>query len=90
MVNSLGEVVNAKSLCNEANDQAAKLKRMTASLCNIDAIMLAKSLGGEKSRSMDDTMGTARDLDVGMEEAVLKMKKAASMVGDEYHNLPSI
>lgn len=39
---------------------------------------------------MDDTMGTARDLDVGMEEAVLKMKKAASMVGNEYHNLPSI
>ena len=49
-----------------------------------------KSLGGKKSRSMDDTMGTARDLDVGMEEAVLKMKKAASMVGNEYHNLPSI
>lgn len=90
MVNSLTEVVNARSLCGEASEKAEKLKQMTTSFANIEALKLIKSLGGDRDRSVSDAMGTAREVDVRMEEAALKMKSAAEMVGDEYHGLPSI
>mmetsp|Transcript_12497 Transcript_12497/g.27126 ORF Transcript_12497/g.27126 Transcript_12497/m.27126 type:complete len:546 (+) Transcript_12497:173-1810(+) len=90
MVNSLTEVVNSRSLCGEASEKAEKLKQMTTSLGNIEALKLIKSLSGDRDRSMNDAMGTAREVDVGMEDAALKMKSAAKMVGDEYLGLPSI
>jgi len=39
---------------------------------------------------MNDAESTARGVDVSMEDAALKMKNAAKMVGDEYLSLPSI
>ena len=90
MLSSLNEVVKSKSLCNDANEKMDKLKDMTTSLCNIEAIKLIKSLNGTKDRAVGDTMGAAREVDDGMEEATTKMKSAASTVGDAYHNLPSI
>lgn len=90
MVNSLTDVVNARSLCDEANEKADKLKELTQSYGNIDVMKLIKSLSGEKSRSMNDAVGTARGIDDGMEAAALKMKNAARTVREEYHNLPSI
>ena len=90
MVNSLTEVVNARSLCGDASEKADALKRMTKSMGNIEALKLIKSLSGDRDRSMNDAMGTAREINSGMEEAALKMKNAAKMVGDEYHGLPQI
>jgi len=89
MVTSLTEVVNARSLCGEAGEKADTLNQMMTSLGNIEALKLIKS-SRSTDRSMGDAMGTAREVDVGMEKATSKMKGAAKMVGDEYHGLPSI
>jgi len=94
MVEGLSEVANARSLCGEAHEKAEGLKRTTRSLGNVEALKLMMSLGGgmdgSSDRSMHDAMGTAREVDVGMEEAALRMESAARMVGDEYRGLPSI
>ena len=89
MVASLTEVVNARSLCGEAGEKADRLNRMMTSLGNIEALTLINK-SRSTDRSMGDAMGTAREVDVGMERATSKMKGAAKMVGDEYHGLPSI
>ena len=52
MLSSLNEVVKSKSLCNDANEKMDKLKDMTTSLCNIEAIKLIKSLSGTKDRAV--------------------------------------
>jgi len=93
MVRSLTEVGNARSLCDEAGRNAEKLKSMTTSLRNIEALKLVNKShnnGSTAHRSMDDAAGTARDIDDEISDAVLKMKRAAKMVGDEYRSLPSI
>ena len=90
MVKSLTEVVNAKSLCGEANEEAEKLKQMTISLGSVEAINLVKSLGGRRDRSISDAADISRGIDDGIDAALVKMKSASKSVGDEYANLPSI
>ena len=90
MVQSLTEVVNAKSLCGEANEKAEKLKQMTISLGSVEAINLVKSLGGRRDRSISDAAEISRGIDDGIDAALVKMKSASKSVGDEYANFPSI
>ena len=90
MVKSLTEVVNAKSLCGEANEKAEKLKQMTISLGSVEAINLVKSLGGRRGRSISDAADISRGIDDGIEAACSQLKSASKSVGDEYANLPSI
>ena len=90
MVQSLTEVVNAKSLCGEANEKAEMLKQMTISLGSVEAINLVKSLGGRRDRSISDAADISRGIDDGIEAACSQLKSASKSVGDEYANLPSI
>jgi hypothetical protein len=91
MVDSLTEVLNARSLCDEAGEKAEQLKEMVLSHDTDDAMTLIKSLSGDDgTRSMNDAESAARGVDVSMEDAALKMKNAAKMVGDKYLSLPSV
>jgi len=89
MVSILADVVHARTLCGESGKKADRFKSTMASLGNTETLKLIES-GCSIDKSMGDAVGSAREIDAEMEEAASKMKRAATMVGDEYQTLPSI
>ncbi|KAL7479006.1 hypothetical protein ACHAW6_004755 [Cyclotella cf. meneghiniana] len=95
MVESLTDVIGARSLCVEAGEQMDNLKDLVTSLgmkfwdvrnLNPDTFKILKSM--DNDRSLDDAMQTTRGIDDSVEAAVQQMQNVARRVQDEYNNLP--
>ena len=94
MVSSLTNVIDARSLCAEASEEAGRLRDTTASLCNVEGLIgklrknrTNKDMGADE---LDDAIGTARKVEATMERAASKMMNSARMVGEAFNGLPAI
>lgn len=99
MIESLTNVVGARSLCDEANEKMDSLKDLFRSLggkfwdarevkVSPETYKLLRSLDGDSS--FDDAMSTTRGIDDSVEAAIQQMKYAAQRVQDEYDALPDM
>lgn len=97
MIESLTNVVDARSFCDEANEKMDSLKELVHSLggkfsgikeISPDSYKLLRSLDSDSS--LDDAMQTTRGIDVSVEAAIQKMKDAGKRVQDEYDALPGM
>ena len=95
MVDSLREVVDSRSFCEEATKKVGRLRELTGGLekksrgvqtLNVETLSVLKNM--YKGNEFSDTMDTARGVDDEVGKAVSRMKSAAKRVKDEYHNLP--
>ena len=96
MVSSLANVIDARSLCAEASEEAGRLRDSTASLFNVEDLIgkLRQRMdgdGGDRgTNALDDAIGTAREVEAKMEGAATKMMNSARMVGEAFGGLPAI
>ena len=97
MIESLTDVVGARSLCAEADEKMSNLKELTQSLgskfwdvreLSPDSYKLLRSLDNDSS--LDNAMETTRGIDDSVEAAIQQMKQAAQRVQDEYDELPDM
>ncbi|KAL7465222.1 hypothetical protein ACHAXS_005554 [Conticribra weissflogii] len=95
MVESLREVVDARSFCDEARSKVEKLRMLTNGLESKSRgvkkmdketfLFLKKLYTGE---DFNDTLSTARGLDEEVANALYKMKSSANRVKEGYDSLP--
>ena len=97
MIESLTDVVGARSLCAEADEKMSNLKELTQYLgsklwdvreLSPDSYKVLRSL--DTDSSFDNATETTRGIDDSVEAAIQQMKQAAQRVQDEYDELPGM